>query len=112
RSVADGAVWEVVDDLHLPNAAVSDLEINTQAGVLRASTWGRGVFELGAPSGPVVSVAETGLPFGPTCAVTGADRSIHISSVGSSSLVVSSVQRIAGSPSFTVLPSPSTPLTI
>jgi HYR domain len=112
RSVADGAAWEVVDDLHLPNAAVSDLEINTQAGVFRAATWGRGVFELAAPSGPVISVAETSLPFGPTCAVTGADQSIHVSSVGTDNLVVSSVQRISGSPSFTVLPSPSTPLVI
>jgi hypothetical protein len=112
RSVADGATWEVVDDLHLPNAAVSDLEINTQAGVLRAATWGRGVFELAAPSGPVISVAETSLSFGPTCAVTGADLSIHVSSVGTDNLVVSSVQRISGSPAFTVLPSPSTPLMI
>jgi hypothetical protein len=112
RSVADGAAWEVVDDLHLPNATVSDLEINAQAGVLRAATWGRGVFELAAPSGPVISVAETSLPFGPTCAVTGADQSIHVSSVGTDNLVVSSVQRISGSPSFTVLPSPSTPLVI
>ena len=112
RSVADGAVWEVVDDLHLPNAAVSDLEINTQAGVLRAATWGRGVFELAAPSGPVISVAETSLTFGPTCGVTGADLSIHVSSVGTDNLVVSSVQRISGSPAFTVLPSPTTPLSI
>jgi hypothetical protein len=112
RSVADGAAWEVVDDLHLPNAAVSDLEINPQAGVLRAATWGRGVFELAAPSGPVISVAETALSFDPTCAVTGADLNIHVSSVGTENLVVSSVQRISGSPSFTVLPNPSTPLTI
>jgi hypothetical protein len=112
RSVADGAAWEVVDDLHLPNAAVSDLEINTQAGVLRAATWGRGVFELAAPSGPLISVSETRLSVGSTCAVTGADRSIHVSSVGTDNLVVSSVQRIAGSPSFTVLANPQTPLTI
>jgi hypothetical protein len=112
RSVADGASWEVVDDLHLPNAAVSDLEINTQAGVLRAATWGRGVFELAAPSGPVISVSETLLSFGATCAVTGADLSIHVSSIGSDNLIVSSVQRLAGSSSFTVLPTPQTPLTI
>jgi hypothetical protein len=112
RSVAAGSVWEVVDDLHLPNAAVADLEINTQAGVLRAATWGRGVFELAPPSGPVISVAGTALPFGLTCPVAGADRTIHVSSVGTDNLVVSSVQRLAGSPSFTVLPSPSTPLTI
>lgn len=111
RSVADGAAWEVVDDLHLPNATVSDLAINTQAGVLRAATWGRGVFELAAPSGPVISVAETALEFGATCA-TGADQNIHVSSVGTNNLVVSSVQRISGSSSFTVVPTPSTPITM
>jgi hypothetical protein len=112
RSVAPGATWEVVDDLHLPNAAVSDLDLNTQAGVLRAATWGRGVFELGAPTGPVISVTETALPFGSTCAVTGDDRSIHVSNIGSDDLVVSNVERISGSSSFTVVPNPSTPITI
>jgi hypothetical protein len=112
RSVADGSPWEVVDDLHLPNAAVSDLEINTTAGVLRAATWGRGVFELAAPTGPAILVGETVLDFGETCAGTGADRSIHVSNAGSQNLVVSGVQRLAGSSSFTVLGTPSTPLSI
>jgi len=112
RSIADGSPWEVVDDLHLPNAAVSDLEINTTAGVLRAATWGRGVFELAAPTGPAILVGETVLDFGEACAETGADRLIHVSNAGSQNLVVSSVQRLAGSSSFTVLGTPSTPLSI
>jgi hypothetical protein len=112
RSVAGGGVWEVVDDLHLPNAAVADIEINSQAGVLRAGTWGRGVFELAAPTGPAIFVAETALEIEEACAVTGKNASIHVSNVGTQDLVVSSVQRLAGSSAFTVLASPAMPLTI
>lgn len=111
RSVAAGDVWEVVDDLHLPNAAVSDLEINTTAGVLRAATWGRGVFELAAPTGPAISVDPTQLLFDQTCAV-GADAGFVVSNEGTQNLAVSSVERTAGSPAFTVLPTPATPLAI
>lgn len=112
RSVAGAAVWEVVDDLHLPNAEIADLEINAQAGVLRAGTWGRGVFELAAPTGPAIFVGETALAFGRTCAGTGADRTLHVTNAGSQSLVVSSIQRIAGSSAFSVLSTPATPLSI
>ena len=35
------ATWEVLDDIHLPNVLVTDLALNSQAGVLRASTFGR-----------------------------------------------------------------------
>ena len=112
RTVDAGASWEVVDDIHLPNAAVSDLDINLQAGVMRAATWGRGVFELVPPTGPVIDVAPAALDFGETCAVTGADRTIDVSNVGTQDLVVLSVERLAGSPSFSVNPSPATPLTL
>jgi hypothetical protein len=112
RSVAGSGVWEVVDDLHLPNAAVSDIEINSQAGVLRAGTWGRGVFELAAPAGPAIFVAPPALEIEEACAVTGKNGAIDVSNVGSQDLVVSSVQRLAGSPAFTVLATPATPLTI
>lgn len=112
RSVAGGGVWEVVDDLHLPNAAIADIEINSQAGVLRAGTWGRGVFELAAPTGPAIFVAETALEIEEACAGTGKNASIHVSNAGIQDLVVSSVQRLAGSSAFTVLGSPATPLNI
>jgi hypothetical protein len=111
RSVADGASWERVDDLHLPNAAVADLEINATAGVMRAATWGRGVFEFAAPTGPAIFVESTELRFEQTCA-NGSDKVIEVSNGGIANLIVSSVQRRAGSPAFTVLPSPSTPLAI
>jgi hypothetical protein len=112
RSVAGGGAWEVVDDLRLPNAAVADLEINSTAGVLRAGTWGRGVFELAAPTGPAIFVAPPILEIEEACAVTGKNGTIGVSNVGTQDLVVSSVQRLAGSSAFTVLASPATPLTI
>ena len=105
-----GQLWAAVDDIHLPNAAVAALDLNTQAGVVRAATWGRGVFELAAPSGPVIFIAQTGLEFGETCAGTGADLRIDVSNVGAQNLIVSSVHRIGGASNFTVLASPSTPL--
>jgi len=112
RTVDGGANWAAVDDIHLPNAAVSALDVNLPAGVLRAATWGRGVFELAAPEGPVIFVGETGLKFEETCAGSGADRTIHVTNAGTQNLLISSVQRLTGSSRFTVLPSPATPLTI
>jgi len=109
---AGGSSWVVIDDLHLPNAAVSDLELNVQARVLRAATWGRGVFELASPNGPAVALAPPALEFGETCALTGADRTLDVSNVGTAPLTVDSVARVAGSTDFTVVPPPSTPLSI
>jgi hypothetical protein len=111
-SPAGGPSWVVIDDLHLPNAAVSDLELNLQAGVLRAATWGRGVFELASPNGPAVALAPLALEFGETCAVTGANRTLDVANVGTAPLTVDSVGRVAGSTDFTVVPPPSTPLSI
>jgi HYDIN/CFA65/VesB-like, Ig-like domain len=112
RSVDGGSSWEVVDDIHLPNAAVSDLDLNLTAGVLRAATWGRGVFELAAAEGPVIAVAQAELAFGETCPAGGADRTIDVSNVGTQPLLIQSVTHLSGSPAFTVLPSPATPLTL
>ncbi|MFI5167060.1 MAG: HYR domain-containing protein [Thermoanaerobaculales bacterium] len=124
RTLDGGASWVAVDNIHLPNAAVSDLKLNLLAGVLRAATFGRGVFELAAPTGPAISVAQVGLgaqgtpgapgdlAFGETCPKTGADLPIDASNLGTRDLVINSVQRIAGSANFTVLGTPSTPLTI
>jgi hypothetical protein len=111
RTADGGSSWAVVDDPHLPNVAVSDLEINSQAGVLRAATWGRGVFELAAPTGPAIAVAQAALAFGTICS-GGADLAIDVSNVGAQNLVINSVARLAGSTAFTVLPTPPTPLTI
>ncbi len=111
RSIDTGANWSVLDDLHLPNVPVTDLTINGPAGVLRAATFGRGAFELASASGPVISVnAQSGLQFGTACGTK--DLIIQVFNVGTSDLIINSVQRLSGSADFTVLPNPATPLVI
>jgi hypothetical protein len=46
RSVDHGASWTVLDDIHFPFAPVTDLVRSRQGGILRAATYGRGVFEF------------------------------------------------------------------
>lgn len=113
RSVDGGANWAVLDDVHLPNVPVTDLTINTQAGVLRAATFGRGAFDLAVPNGPVISVnAQNGLDFGNVCAGSVVRLTLQIFNVGTQDLLINSVQRLFGSGDFTILPNPSTPLTV
>ena len=113
RSVDGGVSWTTLDALHFPNVIVSDLQINPTAGVLRASTFGRGVFDFAAATGPVIAVnPEDNLQFG--CAAIGQTLSLNLEvfNVGTTNLNISSVQRLAGSTDFTVAPNPTTPLTI
>ncbi|MFZ0678070.1 choice-of-anchor D domain-containing protein [Candidatus Binatus sp.] len=113
RSVDGGVTWTTLDALHFPNAVVSDLQINPTAGVLRASTFGRGVFEFAAATGPVIAVnPENNLEFGPTCAGSTVSLNLEVFNVGTTNLIINSVQRSAGSTDFTVAPNPTTPVTI
>ncbi|HXU06248.1 MAG TPA: choice-of-anchor D domain-containing protein [Polyangia bacterium] len=113
RSVDDGVTWSVLDDIHLPVVPVNDLALNAQAGVLRASTFGRGVFEFAVPPGPSVSVnAEDGLDFGGACSGTKNHLLIQVFNTGTKDLIVNSVQRLMGSTAFTVLANPKTPVLI
>jgi hypothetical protein len=113
RSVDSGASWTTLDDIHFPNIPVTDLKINSQAKVLRASTFGRGAFELALPSGPVIAVnAEEGLAFGNGCAGQTEYLKIQVYNVGTEDLIVNSVQRLMGSTDFSVLPNPATPILI
>ena len=113
RSVDGGITWGTLDDLHLPNTAVTDLVLNTQARVLRAATFGRGAFELAAPTVPVVAVnAENGLNFGTVCAGQTEYLNLTVFNVGGADLQVDSVSRILGSTEFSVLPNPPTPVII
>jgi photosystem II stability/assembly factor-like uncharacterized protein len=112
RSVDGGATWYVLDDIHFPRAPVTDLVLSNQARVLRAATYGRGVFEFARPTGPVISVnLQNGLGFGTVCEGP-ANLTLQIFNVGVADLVISSVQRLMGSTGFTVLPFPGTPLVI
>jgi hypothetical protein len=112
RSVDGGATWSVLDDIHFPRVPVFDLAFNAKAGVLRAATYGRGVFEFMKPKGPAIAVSlQDGLAFGTVC--SGPDYlTITIYNVGGADLMITSVQRLFGSTDFTVLPTPGTPVTI
>jgi photosystem II stability/assembly factor-like uncharacterized protein len=113
RSVDGGASWAAFDDLHLPNVPVTDFALNVQAGVLQAATFGRGVFELMPPTGPVIAAnAQNGLQFGNVCLGSPASLTIQVFNVGVQNLVINSVQRLFGSSGFIVLTNPSTPVII
>ena len=113
RSLNSGASWSTLDDFHLPNVPVTDLRINPQAQVLRASTYGRGAFELVLPTGPVVAVnAADGLNFGPGCGQNKEYLVVQVFNVGTSDLIINGVYPLMGSSDFSVLPNPATPLLV
>ncbi len=112
RSVDGGASWSVLDDIHFPRAPVLDLVLNQKAGVLRAATYGRGVFQFVKPAGPAIAVnLQDGLAFGTVCKGP-VFLTLEVYNVGATDLTINSVQRLTGSSDFTVLPTPGTPLTI
>lgn len=112
RSTDRGASWSILDEIHFPKVPVFDLAFNAQAGVLRAATYGRGVFQFGQPTGPAITVGlQDGLDFGTVCSGP-SYLTLTVYNVGVSDLVITSVQRLFGSTDFTVLSTPATPLTI
>jgi photosystem II stability/assembly factor-like uncharacterized protein len=110
RSVDGGSSWFVLDDLHFPRVPVLDLVLKN--GSLRAGTYGRGVFEFVKPTGPSVALdLEHGLSFGTVCHGP-KFLSLKIFNVGGQDLIIDSVARLMGSPNFTVLATPATPLVV
>jgi photosystem II stability/assembly factor-like uncharacterized protein len=108
RSVDGGANWSILDDIHFPGAPVFDLVF--QKGELRAGTFGRGIFSFVKPTGPSIAIRpEHNLYFGTVC---DGPRflTLEIYNVGVKDLVITSVQRLMGSPDFSVLSNPATPL--
>jgi len=110
RSADGGGSWSVLDDIHFPRVPVFDLVLRN--GLLRAATYGRGAFEFIRPKGPSIAVnLENDLAFGTVC--QGPQfLSLEIFNVGTSDLVINSVQRLMGSTSFSVLATPGPPLVI
>jgi photosystem II stability/assembly factor-like uncharacterized protein len=109
RSVDGGSSWSVLDDIHFPRVPVWDLVLRD--GILRAGTYGRGAFDFVKPTGPAIAVdLEHNLAFdagmGPQY------LTLEIFNVGVQDLVISSVQRLMGSTSFSVLFTPGTPLAV
>jgi hypothetical protein len=113
RSVDTGLTWSVVDDIHFPRAPVTDLVLARDARILRAATYGRGVFEFVLGDGPVIAVnLQNGLDFGTVCVGRNTDLTLQIFNVGTTDLVIDSVQRLMGSTAITVSAMPGTPLVI
>jgi photosystem II stability/assembly factor-like uncharacterized protein len=110
RSVDIGATWYVLDDIHFPHVPVLELKLHN--GQLRAGTYGRGVFAFSKPLGAAIALnLRHKLAFGAVCA--GPDYlQIEIWNVGAQDLVINSVQRLVGSTSFSVSPTPSTPVVV
>jgi Abnormal spindle-like microcephaly-assoc'd, ASPM-SPD-2-Hydin len=102
----------VLDDIHFPRAPVLDLVLNEQARILRAATYGRGVFQFVRPTGPAISVdLQDNLIFINVC--TGpAYLTLQVLNAGASDLIINSVQRLMGSSGFSVLPTPATPVAL
>ena len=110
RSIDGGVTWSILDDIHFPRVPVLDLIYRN--GILRAGTYGRGVFGFAKPSGPSIAVhLDHGLKFGTVCEGPHYLK-LEIFNVGSQDLVINSVQRLMGSTGFSVLPTPATPLVI
>jgi hypothetical protein len=113
RSVDRGSSWTVLDDIHFPRVPVTDLVIGRGSRMLRASTYGRGVFELTRPDFPAIAVnLEGNLDFGTVCGSATRSLTLQVFNVGSGRLELDSVQRALGSSGFTVLPSPGTPVPV
>ena len=110
RSVDGGSSWSVHDDIHFPRVPVIDLVLRN--GMLRAATYGRGVFAFVKPAGPSIAVSlEDNLAFGTICQGP-KYLTLDIFNVGAQDLVIESVQRLMGSTSFSVLSTPATPLVV
>ena len=110
RSVDGGTSWSVLDDIHFPRVPVLDLIFRN--GILRAATYGRGVFAFTKPAGPAIAVhLDDGLAFGTVCQGPQYLK-LEIFNVGAKDLVIKSVQRLMGSTGFSVLPTPGTPLVV
>jgi hypothetical protein len=112
RSVDRGASWTVLDDIHFPRAPVTELVLSRQGGILRAATYGRGVFEFKRPTGPAIAVnLQSNFDFGTVCDGP-AYLTLQVFNVGVADLVITSVQRLMGSTAVSVLPSPGLPLVL
>jgi hypothetical protein len=113
RTADGGTTWATLDDLHFPNSPVTDLQLNPQAGILRASTFGRGVFDLGAPTGPVITTnAQNGLNFGNVCLDSPSSLTFSVINIGTQDLIVYSVVNQFNTPGFVITNSVPLPVSI
>ena len=112
QSADNGQTWQVLG-LGMPTVDITSLAIDAGATppLLRASTFGRSAFQLAAATTALISV-NADLNFGQLCPGQQATRQVEVFNVGVKDLHIASFTRISGSTDFTILPIPSTPLTI
>ena len=94
---------------------MTDLAISgsTQPKILRAATYGRGVFQFVVPQGPAIAVnLQDELEFGTACPGVTAHRSLEIFNVGAAPLRVDSIAVLIGSANFSIENQPATPVEI
>jgi len=111
QTADDGNSWQVLG-LGLPTVQVTSVQLDSSAvpELLRAGTYGRSVFELGAATTGLLQV-NSNFNFGTVCGSGSVTELLQLFNVGVSDLHISSISRVAGSNDFSIS-GPSTPLVI
>jgi photosystem II stability/assembly factor-like uncharacterized protein len=112
RTSDGGASWQILG-VGLPNVNATSLQIDSTVtpSLLRVGTYGRSAFELTTASGPLLAV-NCDLAYGFVDVGTTATKQCTMFNVGDDPLHVNSFTRVAGSPSFSIISGPPTPVTI
>jgi hypothetical protein len=102
QSGDNGATWQVLG-LGMPFVDVIALSLDTSASpeLLRAGTFGRSAFELGAPTGPLLSINTT-QNFGVVCPGGTPTTLLQLFNLGTTDLTITNIKRISGSTDFAV----------
>ena len=111
QSTNDGASWQVLG-LGLPTVDVTAVALDSSVSpsLLRIGTYGRSSFELGAATGPLISI-NTNLNFGTVCPGQSPTALLQVFNVGATALSITDIHRISGSTDFTITgPSFPTPI--
>ncbi|HUY19337.1 MAG TPA: choice-of-anchor D domain-containing protein [Candidatus Binataceae bacterium] len=111
QTTDDGANWQVLG-LGLPTVGVTTvaLDSSTSPSLLRIGTYGRSSFELGAATGPLLSINTT-LNFGILCSGQSPTTLLQLFNVGATDLTITNIKRVSGSGDF-VVSGPTFPQTI
>ncbi len=111
QTADNGQTWQVLG-IGMPTVDVVSLALDSSVTpeLLRAGTFGRSVFELGAAQGPLLSVNST-FNFGTLCPGQTPTELLQLFNLGSSNLTISDITLVSGSSDF-ALSGPSFPVTI
>lgn len=112
RSIDNGATWQIFG-VGLPVVDCTSLAIDAAAAppVIRVGTYGRSVFEIERPTGPVIAV-RSNLAFGSVAQGSSADLPVQVFNVGTTDLVVSDFFDLSGAGDFQLVAPPPFPVTV